>query len=721
MEWQFALDGVEIDEPIGFNGISLNVLRDDRWHGVFFEASNTVLTFYGNAATILKTAKESYGVDAIVVFSASSRCEGQEDFTEALSGKLNFTNYQENCGDECTVRMSVEQDTCAMVFKNRFDQKVNIDSAIAFDKVTNLPAYTRLGFDMDLATQEIPISADAQVGPDGDILNVSDIPFIIADTSFLGRPVYSVVTDNSILTGQLNDPAGIFEDPALTFLISPQVLLEENSSCISTDYLYDIRMKGSAMVEDTLFSTSIELVVDYWDGNGTHFADAVNLHTYIITNSAVNGVTYTFDQTFSDTIPIPMGVGFYAYIRVRNNNSLPSAAVDINITFDPETSFLLSNTKACPPTDAEVYMVNETLARATESITDACLTIQSDYYGRTDSQPFASSTDGCGALRVLSPGLKIRQAADKDFFASMKELMEGLRAIDNIGMGMYSDRVRIEPAEWFYQDSKIMDLDLIPKARSVVEPSLVYTNIKGGYTKWEIKSIKGIDEFNSAKEYRTSIKALSNELDIRSNLIASGYIIENLRTQTLVNTGNTDSTYDNDIFIICVDRDGYGFHVEQGNMQDAANFFSPATAYNWRIRPMYNLMRWFKSIAQSYVVLTNTMSKIFFTSGTGNYLAEGMLPTYDNCRLENKVLAENDDLAYIDFENIDDATPIYKPEIITFEYPLSIADYQNIKANPYGYFNVQCGRGVFFKAYIKNLSYKPAEGKADFILIKAWQ
>jgi hypothetical protein len=303
----------------------------------------------------------------------------------------------------------------------------------------------------------------------------------------------------------------------------------------------------------------------------------------------------------------------------------------------------------------------------------------------------------------------------------MKELMEGLRAIDNIGMGMQSDRVRIEPAEYFYQNTKILDIPLIPKAISNIEDQLVYSNLKTGYSKWEIKSIKGIDELNSAKEYRTGIKSVSNELDIRSNLIAAGYIIENLRTQTLVNTGNTDSTYDNDVFIICVDRDAYGYHVEQGIAENSANFFSPATAYNWRIRPVYNLMRWFKSIAQSYVSLVNTTSKLFFTSGTGNYLAEGNISVYDSCRIENKVLAENDDIDYNDFQNTDDATPIYQPEIITFDYPLSLADYKLIKSNPYGYLNVQCGQGVFFQAYIKNVQYKPAEGMATFTLIKKWQ
>jgi hypothetical protein len=722
MQWIFTLNGVEIDEPIGFDSISFNVQRDDRWHGVFFEASTSQLGFYGPAFNILKAEKEAKGVDASVVFTASVRCEGETDYVQAISGKLNFSNYQESCGNECIIRLSVEQDNCAMTFKNRFDQKVNIDSAIAFDKVTNLLPYTGLGFNMELATQEIPISADGSVGvsSDGAVINIQND----SSATFV-RPIYSNVRDASINTTKLDDPENFFEYRPGFFSLSPQVLIEESSSCLTGTWDYNIRFKGDFKLDIISGSGSnAYLVFLYWDGatGAVGGSGSVYIDDFLITPTISSGVVYSFDHTFIGSAAIPQSVGVYAYLSVAYlGGGGGSQEYDLTYNFEPETSFLLSAQKACPPSDCDVYLVNETLARATESITNRCLTIKSDYYGRTDSQPYTSSVDGCGSLRVFTPGLKIRQAPDKNFFASMKELMEGLRSIDNIGMGMEATQVRIEPADWFYQDFKIMDLPLVPEMRNDLEERLIYSIIKTGYNKWEIKSVKGIDEFNSFKERRTGISAVSNELDISTNLIASGYIIETLRTQTLLGTGSADSTYDNDVFIICVDRDAYGYHVEQGITENATNFYSPSTAYNWRIRPLYNLMRWFKSIAQSYPNLINTTSKIFFSSGVGNYTASGNLSPYNICRLENQTLAENADIDATKFQNIYDATPIYKPEISIFDYPLSISEYQLIKASPYGYFNVQCGNGDFFKAYIKSIEYKPAEGLASFELIKKWQ
>ena len=177
IEWKHGLDGVEIEEPLSFADIVFNIQRDELWHGIFIEASTSQLGFYGEAFDILKAAKDAYGIDANVIYTASSRCEGETDYTEVISGKLNYGTYQESCGTECIIRMSIEQASCAMVFKNRFDQKVNIDSNIAFDKLTMLTDYTGLGFTMPLATQRIPISADADVSINGDVSEFTDMEF----------------------------------------------------------------------------------------------------------------------------------------------------------------------------------------------------------------------------------------------------------------------------------------------------------------------------------------------------------------------------------------------------------------------------------------------------------------------------------------------------------------------------------------------------------------
>jgi len=426
-----------------------------------------------------------------------------------------------------------------------------------------MPNYPGLGFTMDLATQVIPISADADVSLSGDPFEVTD-PVGYGNTLTSIRPIYERVTDNSIHTGSLNDPVGIYNqiayltDEILSGDVTPQVLIEEAAGCINNEWHYEVRLKGDfTQTGDT--GEWFRMSFGYWDGVGDirNMVDIVPpVYHYVLGEGSLT----PFDSgLWVGDVVLPDGVGVYSLIQ---NLVVGTSIVHGRIVnFDPETSFLLSNTKECPPTKCEVNMVNETLARATEAITDSCLTVKSDYYGRTDSQPYASIADGCGGLRVFTNGLKVRRADDKLFFESTEELLLGLRAIDNIGMGMEPNTltntgewVRIEPVEYFYQDVKIMELPAVPKSRSQIDEQNIYSNIKTGYNKWAIESIKGIDEFNSYKERRTGIKSVNRELDISCNLVASGYIIAKLRTDSLVNTGQTDNSYDNDTFIICVKR-----------------------------------------------------------------------------------------------------------------------------------------------------------------------
>ena len=67
-------------------------------------------------------------------------------------------------------------------------------------------------------------------------------------------------------------------------------------------------------------------------------------------------------------------------------------------------------------------------------------------------------------------------------------------------------------------------------------------------------------------------------------------------------------------------------------------------------------------------------------------------------------------------------SPITKPEKITFEYPMSAADYQSIRSNPYGYISYQCGaNGHWQKGWLLNIEYERVKGLATITLKKQWQ
>lgn len=717
IDWTFYIDDVEYDQPIGFADIVLRAKRDDNWHGVFFEASTNDLTFYGAAALYLVDKKKTQGFAAEVTFKAVATCGQSNDI---LTGRLDFRKYRKSCGNECMVTIPVEMDGCTMTLRNRYDQKVDLSNNIAFDGLTVIPSYAGLNFPIDLPAQELRAAVEGFVVDAGDVVDLQIFP---DDTQhFWVRATYGREIYNSINDGQLIPSVFAASDNGVNdSVLSPILLLDDTIECFEGTFNYQIRIKGSydyALIRDII--TNFDVLGTIKVAKGSDFNALTELHSETLfnhSNQAAVDLNGTFDFSYSGTVSLETGDGLHIFF---SNIATPTANLigDRTITFDKETYVNINANKSCPPTEAVVSLIHETASRITEAITDRCLTVKSNYYGRTDSQPYAAASDGCGSLRVLSSGLRIRNAENPVHFMSLKDLFEGLNGIDNIGMGIEGSQLRIEPVEYFYQNTEIMKMPFVPKMQEITDDTEGYSVIKVGYKKWETEGVNGLDEFNSNKEFRTSLKNISNTLDITSPFVAGGYPIELTRQQSFADSGGADTKYDNETFIICVKRGGYNYQVEQGNIINAANFYSPSTAYNWRIRPFYNLMRWWKSIAQSYVNLVNTTSKFIFSAGTGNLQAEGELSIGDPCKLEAGVKSENDDLLRADFAVL--PLPIWKPDNIQFVYPMSVKDYNLIKANPYGYISVQCGTGEYVKAFITNLLYKPVKGEADITLRLQW-
>lgn len=730
MYFIFYLDDLEIEEPQGFADIVLNVKRDDNWHGVFFEASTSDLGFYGVAYDYLKDKRETLGLKADVTFKVLFSCGIYEDPEVILTGKLDFGKYSRVCGTTCLIKLPVEKSGCLMTLRNRYDQKVDLDDSFSFNKQSVLQSYDKLNFELELPPKELLAAIDGNVDTDG-YVHDSDHHTISDGSLTLIRPDYSIERYNNIATGQLtgiNNCESNTGSLDCTGPLTPQLLFEDLIQCFNGDYDYTTRFKGTLNLGAGLSLFHIKMKVVKWDATGNIFDNATIVQEYTIFDGLpsppAGPQTILFDHTLTGTTTIADGIGFYSFIEV----GLSSGTAHLNIVFDTETLFTIQANKVCPPTNSNVYAINEALSRITEAITDNCVKVKSDYYGRTDSQPYTSAEDGCGSMRIVTSGLKIRRAVPASFFASLKDLFDGLRGIDNIGMGIESndfipgfDWLRIEPVEYFYKDIEILAMPAIPEIDESIQDQLVYATIKSGYQKWQVESINGLDEPNSGREYRTGLSSVSNTIDITSKLIAGSYPIEVTRQQSFADTGAADTTYDNEIFIICVERQGYGFQVEQGNIDNAANIYSPQTIYNWRIRPFSNLMRWFKSIANSYVNLSDTTSKLFFSAGTGNFIAEGEISgAYPTCKLENAVKEENRDLSRLDFADINEAKPLWKPEYITFKYPLSVADYKTIMSNPYGYISYQCGNGEWKKGFVQEIRYQLNKGIADITLKSKW-
>jgi hypothetical protein len=892
-----------VNEPVGWDSTTLRLKRDKNWRGFFdfFDDSYNQMQWHGTAMHILKNAYETNGVDANCQLNVEYACSDTDIYKQVYSGKFVFARYALVCADYCYVLCGVDNTGCLMAFKNRYDQKVNLDTLNGFDSLcdtvevstvtidfyshsgttTNIKLYGTV-FLTDLVGQWLVITgSNSQNGYylintattlSGDtMLNVEGIITLengvvcniktgcLQPYSMLGKqivlPSKKILRENSweiantvryytddVLSSEvISTPANYyfafdwtidnlteintsnrfefldgFIDTAtsnpffeLQNIYSGIIDIERDSTLqCSYEFEIDIRIDGALLMQtiDTVIDENAKILLLY--GKPGEFATPITLQSGLTSpvNAAIN-VNYsgTITLTPGDRIYLVYAISGFRYLTGGGGGG-PADPFDLTITIN-SASLSIKATQECENTSARVYMVNETLSRMAEAYTNNCLKVKSNYFGRVDSLPYQSITDGCGALECLTSGLIIRsrelekvrigsEFIRPSFQLSFKDAFESLKSIHNIGMGIEENTedggewIRVEPVSHFFNNSVLITCTAINELKTAVDQEMIYSRTAIGYNKWSTEIAQGLNDIFTKREYRTSQKATNSLYQMLSNFIASDYAIEVTRQQFGSNT--KDWRYDNDTFIICLTKKilvmasfvvngaddsiilqgnewaslfevGQSIEVtnsvsnngtytitsvtftvsltiikvaetlvnesliqvnienitvptlsvEQGNVTASGNIIYPETAYNLRISPARNAMRHFKSLVNCYRDYAN--GTLIFTNGEGNYLADLELIN-DSCILESGSLPENSDINTGLFNDAVEATPIYWPELVTFEYPVTWQQYLVIKDNPYGLIGYQCGSGPMQYGWIEDFQLKPYTGMGQFTL-----
>lgn len=723
-------DAIEITEPVGFDDMAIEVVRDPKYHGISIAYGTDDLEFIGDSATFLMDLYELYGIDAEAELQIIAECDNVEAWNETF--KLDFGSYNAGCGDRCSVKMGVEQISCFQKFAAGMDKKVNIEAAVTFggDAVPVLP---NLKKSLTLPPKTLKKTTEGYILPGSDPVEAITISSIVTHTL---RPVFTDTKYESIKTSQLSGPS---VPAAMTGdeIVSPFLLYEEDLRCFAGGFNVNMRMKGSVTLksEGRCYDLTVLFIRVQGEYTGEIIGNALNnvADSRILAKQNIivhgigpgsvptidlNGATasYNFDLAYYDpSLLITQDDNIFGFVFAYYEGA---GETTTTANFDTDTFVKIEAPLSCQPTQGTVFLPFEIIQRISDIITDNCIELDSMYYGRTDT-PKVYSADGCGAFRSLTAGLFIRNAPDAKLFTSMKEIVEGLQPIDAIGFALQrndegDEVLKVEPVEYFYQDKEIIALDGVRNAPMKVMENEIPGIIKIGYDKWQPESINGLDEFNSTREYRSTVRNATAPVNLTSQIIAGGYLIETTRQLSFAASGATDSKYDNDLFLIQLKRTETGLIVEQGVPEQAVNIFDPPTVYNFRVSPARNLLRWWGWLGgNSFRNAADGARNLFnFGSGTGNYQAGGFIP--DHCSPEVAIVLENNDLgAWVlkpDYFN-----PLVRAESVTFEYPLSLDDFSRIRANPYGYISYECA-GTWKKAYITKITYRMSKGKATFEL-----
>jgi hypothetical protein len=317
----------------------------------------------------------------------------------------------------------------------------------------------------------------------------------------------------------------------------------------------------------------------------------------------------------------------------------------------------------------------------------------------------------------ITKGSFIRQVTEPSvpkLFTNYEWMFEQCRKMFNIGWGFDTNEtvLKIARIDGFYKSNIVVDVGLLDMATFTTAKDLIYGTITVGYNKWEAEEYNGLDEMNTERQYRRNIDTNPTELDLMADIISAGYTIEITRRKSQAKTGTSDWRYDDDIFIINTNTIDDVLYAYRGIDANADAVYSPTTRMNYALTPARSLMRWFKSIAAAQPTVAN--ENLIFTSGTGNYIAQGQM--LFNCPIEGSTLAEDETIDVSNFDNDYYITPIWNTIYATFNAPLNMEQFELIKTDTYGAIRFRCSDNIYV-GNIVTMNHDPNVGIAQFKLL----
>ena len=565
-----------IDEPIGWADATESIQRSEDFQGFFSTLQIGELEYTGVGYLVVVSEFNQLGVDAQVQLYVEFDCgQGWQPY---YLGWLDFLTITTTC--DCRVRISHDQQSDEKAFLTRRDQPVDLESLEAFDGEA-LDPYFALGNVIQLPSKAIKLTSRSN--------EVEEVEFLVGEITggnvFNGDPdwPFQDQSQTGLRQGYIFpqfpnvtfSEIGLFQPGSTEFIQSSE--LEESSflafldtrlfGCGYSPLIFRLQLKGFIQDQSNASRTaSYQLVFIRRSraGVNTAFRSAITLS---ITSSTGGTNFYDFDINIDEEITVSEGDLLFVAIFITYNRT-STGAMMLKYWQTDECFIELEALSKCPTTPAKVFAINEVFSRITEAYTGGNVRALSSYFGRTDSEPYSQDADGCGGLEVLTNGLFIRnvqqtrQNQPPQFTASFLDVMRGMEAIHNIGAGIELDPnrpgskvIRVEPYRYFYQDTVMFEALDVNSVEIEIVQSKAHSLVDVGYAKWEAEAFNGLDEFLTNRKYRTTLK--NSNLDTAavnavSALIASGYAIELTRRQS--NDNSADWRYDNDRFIICVER-----------------------------------------------------------------------------------------------------------------------------------------------------------------------
>lgn len=724
------------DEPIGWDAVQITLKRDRDWHGVNYEFTDgdVQLGFDCLAGRdLIEEIYQAQGGDGYIGF--------QFGYYDGVTHHIDFDgkiNLYTRKWQDYKIMAAVERNNDADKINSRWTTKNSMTALSSLDGVAIVPPTP---YNLTLHSKTLQETYFKKIDPEG---------------TFATQPTFAERNQHDVwfvFNTQLANPGVGDIETTIGSNLGPTGLNPVDSTLA---LLFDLKSSGYFVFDFTniSFGFGIKLVSTSFGGvpkiviwSMYVWMDIYDANNNLKSHNIIAGKTGTGAGQFLFREDVPINsvhyvynldagdkVFLYGHFNFTGNNHTWKDIEAAIVTYDGTINITAQTFTI--PTQADVFLIHESLDQSIAIMTGNQSQLYSDFFGRTD---IGYAVDGCGSLKGILNGFAARKfnQALHPLQIAFQEQMQSLDAIFCIGMGYEAGIIRIEQRDYFYNDQEIIELGDIGDYSEEVSKELVFNTINIGYQKYlEASNAQAnggqqlIDQFATEHQYATPIKANNVNYSKLSGFIASGDALEVTRRYQFATTPQDSTTYDDDAFIIALQRSGLDalqYSPERDTpFTTVTGILDPSTAYNLRHtvhRNLLNHAQWingglfYKSGGE---LITNT-----FVKQNGELVTQ--LNSSDPCPLGDVDYALLQEKADIYLTMFADKAHLFIPEWVTCTTRLpmeTIRDIKNcmtgqdIRGRNYGYISFRNPASDTVQGWLYDMKYSPVTEKVTFTFLK---
>lgn len=540
----------EIEEPINWDKVALNIIFDKSVRGYRFEFSDKDVLLEFDEAAGFSLLKQLFREKHTQAFASLKFGEINNDvLTIHFEAQINFTpdSYEEG---EFTVKANVERFSFTDKFVNRYDKEVNIalenslgdfyTPGIALAPLTNKTLYLHPRLLTKSATMSYNKNVPVEFTPTKIVDDVGS-----GFTMYYTSPPYKA----DIKTSNIPD----WQDPippegqllyagSLKPGVNKRVIVIESATA---------KVRLTTENSDQPVAASLRIFKQVGVSGPTPAADEDSM---IDQTEDLGNLGDTFELSFGLAGTIELFEDEALFIRFM----LVTGDQTFNATdfewLDPE-SFVMTirEETVTEPSLIQVPLIHETLNRQLEIILDTPNPLRTTLFGRTD---LGYASNGCAAFHFYMNGLFVRGFNDRPFNLSTKDWVNALGDLFCLGLSIERDDdnnefVRVQELPYFFRSILLLKLDVISKYSKSPAGEYIFNSLKFGFKKFpQDNQNDSLEDFMTEMEYLSPLTRYNNPFEKTIDCILSGYYIEYTRQESFaVNPTNAYET-DNDPFLI---------------------------------------------------------------------------------------------------------------------------------------------------------------------------